>query len=471
MERATSNCGGAINPVAWPPQLRAQQKAGRQQGEGQDLRPFGLVEIDRRDRLDDSEHDAGDERDQHGLHVAELCRCKAGQQDRRHHVRRQEVQMRNQDADDARDQRRHAPGHQINADDRDAEIGGGLAVRAHGAQHQADPRPFRQPADGERDEKRENDDAKLGVAQVEAEQCEAAVGDDVRKGIGRIGAPDLEGERRPRRRGRGMCGVRPRVLDASLWRAVVRPRQARSRNKGNDTEEGRPTMTGDADPIRSDIAWSTRDRIVVCGKDLPGEIIGHLDLGAFAFLQITARMTYLGAPEAMQAAVAAGLCGLGSVFVGSTEDAARMLLEELPQGKPPADLAAAADAVVAAFRQRGEAVPGLGHPVHKPLDPRSVRLFALAEECGYSGPYVALMQEIAAAAARASQRSLPVNATGAVGALCCELGLPVQAVRGIGVIARAVGLVGHILEEAVHPMAREVWRRTEEAASAHLRPT
>ena len=260
-------------------------------------------------------------------------------------------------------------------------------------------------------------------------------------------------------------------------------------------------MTGDADPIRSDIAWSTRDRIVVRGKDLPGEIIGHLDLGAFAFLQITgrvpdaaqarlfnailvtlaehgitpsviaARMTYLGAPEAMQAAVAAGLCGLGSVFVGSTEDAARMLLEELPQGKPPADLAAAADAVVAAFRQRGAAVPGLGHPVHKPLDPRTTRLFALAEECGYSGSYVAFMQEIAAAAARASQRPLPVNATGAVGALCCELGLPVQAVRGIGVIARAVGLVGHILEEAVHPMAREVWRRTEEAASAHLRST
>src|SRR5438270_1246553 len=109
--------------------------------------------------------------------------------------------------------------------------------------------------------------------------------------------------------------------------------------------------------IRSEIGWSTVDRIVVHGKDLPNEILGHLNLGDMAFLELTkklpnekesklfnamvvtlvehgitpsalvARLTYLGAPEAMQAAVAAGLCGLGSVFVGSTEGVAKMLSE------------------------------------------------------------------------------------------------------------------------------------------------
>src|SRR5918996_2484758 len=107
--------------------------------------------------------------------------------------------------------------------------------------------------------------------------------------------------------------------------------------------------------IRSDLGWSTRERIVVRGKDLPGEILGTLNLGDMAFFELTARapnakeskifnamavtpvehrvtpsalaarLTYLGAPEAMQAAVAAGLCGLGSVFVGSTEGVAKML--------------------------------------------------------------------------------------------------------------------------------------------------
>jgi citrate synthase len=37
-------------------------------------------------------------------------------------------------------------------------------------------------------------------------------------------------------------------------------------------------------------------------------------------------------------------------------------------------------------------------------------------------------------------------------------------------MARAVGLVGHILEESRQPMAEEVWLRIEEEASRHLKP-
>src|SRR5262252_9366601 len=138
-------------------------------------------------------------------------------------------------------------------------------------------------------------------------------------------------------------------------------------------------------PIKSDLAWSTPDKIVVRGKDLPNEILGHINLGDMAFLEImgrvpsqkesilfnamvvtlvehgitpsaiATRMTYLGAPESPQAAVAAGLLGLGSVFVGSTEGVARMLSENQDVAKM-------------------KRVPGLGHPIHKPVDPRTKRL-------------------------------------------------------------------------------------------------
>jgi citrate synthase len=231
-------------------------------------------------------------------------------------------------------------------------------------------------------------------------------------------------------------------------------------------------------PIRSDIAWSNRERIVVRGKDLPGEILGHLNLGDMAFLELTgrvpngkesklfnamvvtlvehgvtpsalaARLTYLGAPEAMQAAVAAGLCGLGSVFVGSTEGVARMLSESTPEE----------------IIQKYKRVPGLGHPLHKPVDPRTVRLFEIARETGFYGKYCQAMETLAKA------KNLTLNATGAIGALACELGLDWRAVRGLGVMARAVGLVGHILEESRQPMAEEVWLRIEEEASRHLKP-
>jgi len=225
--------------------------------------------------------------------------------------------------------------------------------------------------------------------------------------------------------------------------------------------------------IRSDLAWSTVDRIVVRGKDLPGEILGHLNLGDMAFLELTgrvpnpkeskvfnamvvtlvehgltpsaivARMTYLGAPEAMQAAVGAGLLGLGSVFVGSMEGVAKMLsTDSIPTGR----------------------IPGLGHPLHKPVDPRAVRLFEIARETGFYGKYCKRMEQIA------KEKKLTLNATGAIGALACELGLDWKCVRGLGVMARAIGLVGHLLEETREPMAYEIWERMEEEASRHLKP-
>lgn len=258
-------------------------------------------------------------------------------------------------------------------------------------------------------------------------------------------------------------------------------------------------MARKPNPIRSDIAWSNRKRIVVRGKDLPNEVIGNLNLGDFSFLQLTghmptaqqsrvynailvtlvehgltpsaiaARMTYAGAPESMQAAVAAGLCGLGTVFVGSMENAAKLLYDTLPSGSAGGDLQTKARDVVQTWRAEKRILPGMGHPIHKPVDPRAPRLFQIAEECGLSGNYVALMKLIAAEAERQSGKSLPVNATGAIGALCCELGFPWKVVRGFGVMARAVGLVGHIMEEAERPIAHEIWLRTEEEAAAHMR--
>jgi citrate synthase len=152
----------------------------------------------------------------------------------------------------------------------------------------------------------------------------------------------------------------------------------------------------------------------------------------------------------MQAAVAAGLCGLGSVFVGSTEGVARLLTENITKSA----------AQIVAENKR---IPGLGHPLHKKVDPRTVRLFDIAKETGFYGKFSTLMEAIG------REKNLVVNATGAIGALACELNLDWRAVRGLGVMARAVGLVGHILEESRQPIAEEVWHRIEEEASAHLR--
>ncbi len=252
--------------------------------------------------------------------------------------------------------------------------------------------------------------------------------------------------------------------------------------------------------IRTDIGWSNASSITLFGRDFTRDILGHLNLGDMGFLELTgrfptpdesrmfnamvvtlvehgitpsaivARLTYLGAPEAMQSAVAAGLNGLGTVFVGSIEAVAKMLYEAMPAADAQADVAALARQVVKAFNESKRIIPGIGHPVHKPVDPRAPRLREIARETGFDGPYLRLMEAIAEEAGRATGKVLPMNATGAIGALCCTLGFDWKICRGLGVMARAVGLVGHILEESRRPMGEEIWHHIDEIATAHMRP-
>jgi citrate synthase len=110
-------------------------------------------------------------------------------------------------------------------------------------------------------------------------------------------------------------------------------------------------------------------------------------------------------------------------------------------------------------------IPGLGHPTHKGVDPRVPRLFAVAAENGFAGRHVDLIQKIAAAAGAARRRALPVNATGAIGAIATELKIPWQVTRGLAVMARAIGLVAHLQEEVEDPLATEIWTRVDEESS------
>jgi citrate synthase len=253
--------------------------------------------------------------------------------------------------------------------------------------------------------------------------------------------------------------------------------------------------------LRSELGWSTADRIVVRGHDLAEELIGKVSLGDMAFLElkgriptapestvfnaiaitlvehgmtpsaIAARLTYLGAPESLQGAVAAGLLGLGDRFGGPVDDAARMLQEALTDEPPDSDLAQVAARVIAQRRASGQLIAGLGHPIHNPIDPRVPKLFEVAAENGFSGRYVRLMELIGEEMTRASGKRLPVNATGAIGAIASELEIPWQVCRGLAVMARAIGLVAHIQEEIEEPLAGEIWSRVEEEASRHLRPS
>src|SRR5205823_11556246 len=97
---------------------------------------------------------------------------------------------------------------------------------------------------------------------------------------------------------------------------------------------------------------------------------------------LATRLTYTGAPESVQGAVAAGLLGAGSVFLGPAGDTAEWLhdaLTALPdRNADDGELARLAEHIVSERRVSRQRVPGLGHPVHKDEDPRTPRIYELA---------------------------------------------------------------------------------------------
>ncbi len=170
---------------------------------------------------------------------------------------------------------------------------------------------------------------------------------------------------------------------------------------------------------------------------------------------IATREVYMSAPENLQGAVAAGLMAVGSRFVGTMENNAG-LLEPLVGLEDAAARARAAE-IARDHRARRAPVPGFGHHLHKPDDPRAQRLLALADELGLDNGHVRALRVLAEEVDRAAGKHVTINATGAIAALLGEIGVPVRLMRGFAVIARAAGLIAHVAEEQQRPSGRYIW--------------
>ena len=232
------------------------------------------------------------------------------------------------------------------------------------------------------------------------------------------------------------------------------------------------------------IGTSDETRIRLLGQDLAADLMGRVGFGELAYwlvagrqptpgevrvfetvlvaladhgftpTAIAARLTYLSAPESLQGALAAGLLGGGSRFLGVTEDCGRFLAAVLADGVPEDDAGFDALALAAVTKARADKkfVPGLGHPVHKKQDPRTPVLIRIAEEESLRGPHLRLFEAIGRVHPQVLNRTLPLNGAGVCGAALADLGLPVELLRGFALLARAAGLLGQIAEERRRPI-------------------
>jgi citrate synthase len=237
---------------------------------------------------------------------------------------------------------------------------------------------------------------------------------------------------------------------------------------------------------------SSRERITLLGQDLADDVMGIVGFGELAYwlatqrrpttgetrvfeavlaaladhgftpTAIATRLTLLSAPDSIQGALAAGLLGGGSRFLGVTEDCGRFLHQVLAaqDGVLPTDDAgwdALALATVTRRRAEGRFVPGLGHHVHKDGDPRTPRLYAIAAEEDLVGPHLELFAAIGRVHPQVLGKTLPLNGAGVCGATLADLGLPLELLRGFALLARTAGLIGQLAEELRNPVANEIF--------------
>ncbi|CAG2160566.1 citryl-CoA lyase [Cupriavidus numazuensis] len=242
--------------------------------------------------------------------------------------------------------------------------------------------------------------------------------------------------------------------------------------------------------VTTEIGYTTLDKITVRGQDLSNDLLGKLDFVEMMMLTIlnrvpderekrminlilvtacdhgltpsamSARLTYLGAPEAMQAAVAAGLLGAGSVFLGTTQNAAELLINaarELPEEASDEAVLACAREAIRVAREKKQAIYGVGHPIHVQGDPRVPTLARVSRENGCYGKHWRLMMAIETVFREEMGKNLPINAVGAIGAIIGDMGLDPLLARGFMLVGRAAGLLAHLYEERQQPIGQQLW--------------
>jgi citrate synthase len=178
---------------------------------------------------------------------------------------------------------------------------------------------------------------------------------------------------------------------------------------------------------------------------------------------VAARMTLAADPGSLQGAVAAGILGCGTVILGTSEACARLLEEAQGMVASGGAPSAVADEIAQAIHSSGGKVPGFGHPVHRPLDPRSERILELADDRGVSGAHVQLASCLRDSVVKAWGKPLTMNVSMPIAAVMLDLGFSSAAVKAVPILARTAGLLAHLAEEQQHPLGFLMAGRAEEA--------
>jgi citrate synthase len=174
-------------------------------------------------------------------------------------------------------------------------------------------------------------------------------------------------------------------------------------------------------------------------------LVSSVDHGATPPSALAARVV-ASTGGALNGSVAAGLLSINDFHGGAIEACARQLGHIVARcADSGEDLGCVAAAIIDEAKSEGRRLSGFGHRIHRD-DPRTARLFELAEAAGAAGRHVEAARAVEAVF-RSSGKSLPINVDGAIGAILADLGFDPAVMNGLFMIARVPGLIAHATEE------------------------
>lgn len=170
---------------------------------------------------------------------------------------------------------------------------------------------------------------------------------------------------------------------------------------------------------------------------LDGILISTIDNG-MGPPSVTNARNSASAGNPMQAALAAGVLGVGESHGGAIEDCAKLL-----------QMGMSAEKLIEKVVSSGDRIPGFGHKIYKTEDPRATQIFEKAKSLGFFGEHCRLAKEVEKTLEEKKGKKIVINVDGAIAAVISDMGFDYRLGKGFFLIGRVVGLIAHIFEEWV----------------------
>ena len=181
------------------------------------------------------------------------------------------------------------------------------------------------------------------------------------------------------------------------------------------------------------------------GKLLDAMLVSSIDHGVTppsALATLIAAST--GAP--INAAIASGVLAVNKYHGGAIEDAMKAFYEIRSRVGNGNNLEKIVEDYIVELKEKKKRIMGFGHRFHS-NDPRTRKLFQLAEEAGVGKEFIEIARTIEKVLKKITGRDLPVNVDGAIAAVLCGLGFPREIGNAFFIMSRIGGLVAHYYEE------------------------